>query len=184
MLTPAPKSPAGPRLAATDVGVHIIFVPISAVSADLYCGQVSTVVLAAVAAHIGAAAPHDIVVFAGQPFHFAGGQLREHPRVHHDYPETVVKVHRLRNERAVWWSERPFAMTRISPHETLKPGKVEMPFALPKTEPERAFNDTGIFVARSTIPDIRADDQEYKITFTIDGELQPIDPNMYCDPSP
>lgn len=59
-----------------------------------------------------------------------------------------------------WWSERPFAITRISPHAPVKAGKADTPFALPRTEPERAFNDGGIFVARSAVPDVRADDQE------------------------
>jgi hypothetical protein len=181
MQTPKTTPATGPEQREGDVPVHIIFVPLAAVSTAVIDGYVSTVTLKEVAKHIGAAAPHDIVVFAGQPFHFAQGELRAHPKVHHDCPETVVKLYRKRGERAVWWSERPFAITHITQEEPKNIDKAETPFGLPKTEPEKGIASGGIFVARSAVPDARADNQEYKITFTIEGESQPVDPNMYCD---
>jgi hypothetical protein len=165
--------------------VHIIYVPLSVATEGVSGGQVSTVALQAVKSHVGTANPHDIIVFAGQPFHFANDhELHAHPGVHHYHPETLLTLHRKRGERALWWSERSFAITQIVPEAPKKADKAEAPFLTPKTEPSRGIAGESIYVARSAVPAATADDQEYKITFTIEGEPQPVDPNMYCDPAP
>jgi hypothetical protein len=174
-------SPTGPQPMPGDKLVHIIFVPLDVASGAVSYGHVSADGLQQIAAHVGTISSNDIVVFAGKPFHFAKGTLHEHEEAHRYHPETLLKLHRLRKERAVWWSERPFQIVNILPATPTKTGKADRPFAIPKTQPEQGLSGGGVFVARSDIPDPAADDQEYKITFTLEGEPQPVDPNMYCD---
>jgi hypothetical protein len=174
------KLSAGPRSRPGDVDVHILYVPPSVIAAEGCSGDdVSAIALQSVAKHVGTPRPHDIIVFAGQPFHFVNGALHDHASAHRGYRETVLQLHRRREERAVWWSERPFAITRIDPELPMKPGAADAPFATPKTETD----DQGIYFARSDVPAEEADDQMYKITFTIEGEPKPIDPHMYCSPA-
>lgn len=180
------KFSAGPKPMPGDKLVRIIFVPLEVASGGISGGgQVSLVGLQQIAAHVGTISSTDIVVFAGKPFHYAKGALHGHETAHHDHPETLLKLHRLRKERAVWWSQRSFAITTIRPEEPVKAGAAPYPFETkPLTEAAIATDAQKIFVARSSIPLPTADDQEYKIAFTIEGESEPIDPNMYCDPNP
>lgn len=175
----------GPALGPGEKGVHIIYVPVDVIVREMNLdglggGPVGAVTLAQVAKHIGKPAMTDVIVFAGKPWHFAGGALREHPKVHEDYPETVLKLFRKRKEKAVWWSEHAFEIFKIVPHPPKRDGAADYPFSdKPTTVTEVASDHKTIFIARSTIPIQDADDQEYKIAFHMEGEN--IDPNMYCD---
>src|SRR4051812_24600783 len=81
--------------------VRIIYVPVAAVAGGIQPGAlgggiVATATLAQVAKHIGTPEATDIIVFNKAPWHFAGHgtdkQLRAHPQVHIDFPETVLVV--------------------------------------------------------------------------------------------
>jgi hypothetical protein len=164
---------AGPVLAAEERGVHIIFVPDGAVS----CGSPGNPTedeLEEVAKHIGFPAPTDIIVFGGLALHFAGGKLKKHPGVHGTNPETVLKLDRRTHDRAVWWSETQFTITRIDQENPQNDKFAPSPFVSPV--PERDTN--GLWVARSPLPTNNAYGQEYKITFEMAGRT--IDPNMDC----
>jgi hypothetical protein len=175
----------GPAPAPGETLVHIIFVPLNVAGGAVTAGNVSADGLKQIAAHVGKRSSTDIIVFAGKPFHFTkDGVLLEHEEAHL-HVETLLRLHRRRNERAVWWSERSFSITSIRPAAPLKLGAASYPFAIePRTQQTVATDDKQIFIARSTIPLEAADDQHYKIAFTIDGEPEPVDPNMVCDPSP
>src|SRR5215207_9778019 len=90
----------GPAPKENEKSVHIIFVSEHEVPSELHQTSLGNVpmpaaTLSQVAKHIGQPAPTDIVVFAKRPWHFAGraGQpkeLRAHPQVHRDFPETVL----------------------------------------------------------------------------------------------
>ena len=165
----------GPELATNDLGVHIIYVP------DIGNRTPATFEeLELVASMIGLEPKFtDIVVFEGQPWHYAFGHLRKHPEVHHEFPQTRLTLFRKVNHKAVWWSETRFDIVGIGRHEPVRAGAALRPFDPPKTGVERAKDGRDIYVARSAVPNPDADYQEYKISFTIQGET--IDPNTYCD---
>jgi hypothetical protein len=182
-----PDLSIGPELDPGEAGVHIIFVPDEVVLAEMGlrafgAGPAAAATLKHAAKHIGTTITTDIVVFAGQPFHFAKGELHTHPQVHKDHPETILKVYRRRKERVVWWSERPFDIFKIEP-ETPSADHVrdrDYPFSVkPETITGLASDGKAIFLARSTVPLPLADDREFKIFFRMEG--REIDPNMYCD---
>lgn len=184
--TPQPSELSiGPDLGPGEAGVHIIFVRDEVVLAETHLstfgqGPVAAATLKQAATHIGPTIATDIVVLAGQPFHFAKGELHPHPRVHIDHPETILKLYRRRKERAVWWSERPFEIFDIVPEAGADNVGAPYPFsARLETVSQMAIDNKTIFVARSTIPIAAADDHEYKISFRIEG--REIDPNMYCE---
>ena len=136
-----------------------------------------------VAKQIGPPKPTDIIVFDHQPWHFAGGALRSHPRVHVDYPETILQLSISRGETAVWWSEENFTITDIdySHHAPRAAEAPKNPFSAPlETRPEDDGSGKRIYVARSTVPVPKSKGQMYKIKFTIGGEN--IDPDMSCNP--
>jgi hypothetical protein len=166
---------AGPVLAAEERGVHIIFVPDNAVP----CGSPGNPTeneLKEVAKFIGFPAPTDIIVFGGKPYHFADGKLKKHPDVHATNPETVLRLDRRTHDRAVWWSETRFTITRIEQEQPPNDRFAPSPFA---AAPVTSETDTiGLYVARSPLPTNNAYGQEYKITFEMEGRT--IDPNMEC----
>lgn len=124
----------------------------------------------------------DVVVYAGEPWHFAGGRLRKHPEVHKAYPDTVLRVFRKRGEKVVWWSEDEFRVTDIQNEDPRLRGKMDDPFGEPIHQGwEDDAEGRPIWVARSTVPLPSADGQQFKITFTMQGKK--IDPNMECDGS-
>jgi hypothetical protein len=167
----------GPDLAAEERGVHIIFVPDDLVS----CGSPGNPTddeLKQVAQHIGYPAPTDVIVFGGRPWHFAQGLLKKHPEVHTSNPETVLKLDRRTHDRAVWWSENQFTITRIEQEHPQNVKLAPSPFA--ESPVTRSQSDTTglLWVARSPLPMNNAYGQEYKITFEMEGKT--IDPNMDC----
>jgi len=168
---------AGPVLAAEERGVHIIFVPDGAVS----CGSPGNPTedeLKEVAKLVGFPAPTDIIVFCGNPFHFAGGKLKKHPEVHTSNPETVLKLDRRTHDRAVWWSETQFTITRIDQEHPQDSRLAPSPFAAPPVTTREPDTTGPLWVARSPLPTNNAYGQEYKITFQMAGST--IDPNMEC----
>jgi hypothetical protein len=191
---PDPK-PSGPKLEQNDWGVEIILVRDEVVLAELGRrtlgdGPPATVTLAHVAKHIGKPNPTDIVVFARRPFHFADGQLRAHPKVHEDFPETVTVLSRGKHDRAVWWSREHFTITSIRPagHGHANPNYPEAttvpppyPFAAQlTTRVEQSPQGVDLFVVRSTEPIAGTEQHMYKIEFTMAGSS--IDPDAYCSP--
>jgi hypothetical protein len=173
--------------------VRIIYVSVATVLGEMHRpalgdGPVGTATLAQVAKHIGAAAPTDIVVFAKQPWHYAGRgsdtQLRAHPQVHHDFPETILVI--KPDEEAVWTSDRSFQITGVRPSADPSHSSAAFPEAT-GTFPDWAFtNDPiscreetpGRWVARSGVPKVGAHKHMYKIRFTIEND--DIDPDVYC----
>jgi hypothetical protein len=177
--------------------VHIIHVPVEQIEGELHVtglgrGPVTAATLLQVAKHIGQPEPTDIVVFAKQPWHFAGhpGQpkaLRSHPQVHHDFPETVLVLGK--NDQAVWWSEKPFQVTKVVPSDH-PPNSDRFPESL-SAAPRYPFNgpdplitrtephgNGDLFVSRSGVPKADAAQHMYKVSFMIDNDQ--IDPDAYC----
>src|SRR3954465_14210139 len=178
----------GPTLSDTELGVHIMYVTVESVlgpaqAASLGTGAVGAATLSQVGAQVGQALPTDIVVFAGQPYHMAGlpGHKREphvHPKVHDDFPETILVISISKAQTAVWWRETRFDITSIKPsthphangcYPQADSAPAPYPFAavppLPTTREERV-NGRTLYVARSTVPISSASRHMYKIEFT------------------
>jgi hypothetical protein len=189
----------GPELKDDEMGVHIIYVPVSIILAEMHLtaldqGTANTVTLAQVAKHVGAALPTDIVVFACEPWHFAGHpghprRLQAHPDAHHTFPETVLELSIKGREKAVWWSETPFSITGVTPSgpghanfhypEAGSPATRE-PFTWSPVAERIMVGGREIHVVRSSVPFPAAEQHMYKIEFTIGGDA--IDPDVYCAP--
>jgi hypothetical protein len=187
---PGSELSSGPHLSTaesgvTEVGVHIIFLPLDVALGEVDGTHVTTVGLLMAAKHIGVTRPRDIIVFAGQPWHFAQGALHPHPLVHTLFPETVLELHRSGPkgpEQAVWWSERHFTITTIADeaayHQSTGAAADAVPYPFevkPVTVPANGLDGKPIFMARSTVPLVTG---RYKISFFMEGQL--IDPNMHC----
>lgn len=179
--------------------VHIIFVQEEVILNELHQtslgnGPIPAATLSQVAKHIGQPAPTDIIVFAKRPWHFAGRaghskELRAHPQVHRDFPETVLVLGK--NEQAVYWSERNFQVTDVQPSDDPSHRNDSFPeadSAAPRypfegqnpmvTQPPSQDDARQFFTARSGKPKPEAAGHMYKITFDI--ENQSIDPDVYC----
>jgi hypothetical protein len=194
-----PVDPKGPVIREKNqYGVHIILVPLDPVLKEMHVdklasGDVDTVTLTQVEKHVGQPQPTDIVVFANEPWHYAGppGQkhLRAHPNVHIQFPETVLVLSVGDQDQAVWWSEQSFDITAIglagpahaNPHfaEATTPPP-PYPFNLPVTRLEQNLQGQDIYVARAAPPIPGTEHHMYKIEFTIGTDT--IDPDMYCAP--
>jgi len=175
-----PSLSVGPRLSKLEKGVHIL--RLSAYGGESGAPPPESAV-ENVAKQIGPPQPTDIIVFDHQPWHFAGGALRPHPRVHVDHPETILQLSISGRESAVWWSEENFTITDIdySHHPPRVDGAPRDPFsAALETRQEDDRGGKKIFVARSTVPVPKSMGQMYKIRFNIGGE--DIDPDMSCNP--
>ena len=192
-----PKRASGPKRDDRRKHVHIIHVPVEVVLTDMRAntlgnGPVGPATLTHVAKHIGAPEPTDIVVFNKQPWHFAGPgslkELRGHPQVHRDYPETILVV--KPNEEAVWWSETRFQITTIRPSGDPAHAHPRFPEG-PHPAPDYPFTGASPIVtervadpggdyweARSGVPKPAAHQHMYKISFRIEGD--DIDPDAYC----
>jgi hypothetical protein len=179
--------------------VHIIYVPDEVILAEMRVTafgerQAGTITLAHVAKHIGQAAPTDIVVFNKEPYHFAGRppgqpmQLRRHPQVHHDFPETILVI--KPNEQAVWWSEKEFEVTDVEPSAHAAHPLADFPegpnppprypFTIPSPIHARLEHHAHgeFWIVRSGVPKPEAHKHMFKISFTIGGHA--IDPDGYC----
>ena len=169
----------GPTLADNELGVHLIYVPKSCAHG---LGQVMSCV--------GQPEPTDVVVYDGKPFHCAAlpGHRKgpqAHPRVHEDYPQTVLVVTGAKDQSAVWWSETPFSNVTIGPSDHPNRFFPEADTQAPKDpfgEPLQVNTETSngrlLYVVRSHVPIPGAVGHMYKIEFTMEG--QQIDPDMYC----
>jgi hypothetical protein len=187
MLTIAPRITSGPRRkTAGDKPVRILRLQVPDQPVDSEWGT-AELGLQNPGQPTDLPKPTDIVVYNGQPWHFAGGILHPHPRVHHDHPETVLRLSLTRHESAVWWSEEDFTITKIvlAPHHgdanqaTAPTNQPHFPFSAPLAKGEEQDEQKRrIFVVRSTVPVPEADNRTFKITFTIHGEA--IDPDMHC----
>jgi hypothetical protein len=163
---------------------------------NLGTAPIGTATLAHVEKHIGKVAATDVVVFAKRPWHFAGRlpahpfQLRAHPQVHHDFPETILVLSISKKQQAVWWSETEFNITHVQPSgHPAHPGFIEastvppaypFPIPAPIVAQREHHNSRDIFVARSGVPITTAKEHMFKISFTIGNET--IDPDTYCSP--
>lgn len=171
----------GPQIdAETEVGVHVIFYPPHLPPDPDPNIPVSASDLEVVSANVGTVARTDVVIFRGKPWHQVDGVLRKHPEVHHEFPDTVLPV-RVGVEKAVWWSEEPFAITDISEHShATGASPAPKPFTKPPTRTEVDIDGRAeaVYVARSRVPVVAARGHEYKISVTRGGVT--IDPNMRC----
>lgn len=180
----------GPVLeAGVDQGVHIIFIPPEVAADPGPSMPTSPEELEGVALSLPDAKATDVIVYRGKPWHKVGRTLEKHPEVHASHRETVLEV-RVERQKAVWWSEHQFKITRIELHghaTEAAPGASSVvkapprPFPEPETRVEDDINSLApqrIHVARSTVPVREARTHEYKITFTRGGRT--IDPNMRC----
>ena len=169
----------GPSLVKVEQGVHIIFRPPEVERDPGPDVLPSPEELDALAAAIGEdAAVTDVVVYKGKPWHMVHGRPRKHPEVHRDFPQTVLKLVIERGEKAVWWSEDHFEITRLEAHGDTDSAAIPPPFPVPPTREEQDGAHRPIHVARSMVPVEGARNHEYKITFKRSG--QTIDPNMKC----
>ena len=177
-ITTAPLS-TGPKLAHPEKGVHIIkLVPDAALAAAMPKTPTDAQLTEA-SLHVGKPAKTDIIVFDHQPWHVVNGQLKAHPRVHVDYPETILKISFGAKERAVWWSEQPFTIKSVK--RSTPPavhGSPDHPFDGPpppyvaSSEAALAGNAT-IWVVRAKPIVNEAVGQRYKITFVMDEDIDP-----------
>lgn len=179
MVVTAASLSRGPKLVHGEKGVHIIHLVTD--SSDSGAGGAPPAKPGAppVTKNIGMPAPTDILVYDHKPWHYVAGAMRDHPKVHHEYPETILKV-KVEKEKAVWWSEKRFDITAVAPsHLDAHPGPD--PFdTLPATEEAIDAAGRKIYVAKSKEPKRVAKDHIYKITFKTGGE--DIDPDMSCTP--
>jgi hypothetical protein len=170
-----------------DRGVHIIFIPPD-VEADpgpnVFPSQAE---LDAAAISVPNAKATDVIVFKGKPWHMVNRRLEKHPQVHTRHPETVLEL-LVERQKAVWWSEHEFTISRIELHDHAAAASARSyttdpparPFPEPATKRE---SDVGglaaeIHVARSMPPARDARSFEYKVTLTRNGRT--IYPNMRC----
>jgi hypothetical protein len=98
--------------------------------------------------------------------------------VHKRFPNTVLKLFRTTQDRAVWWSEQEFKITTIEKENPKRDGTAPYPFEVEPQSTRQMITGQAIWVARSAVPRDTAYGQEYKITFEMGGKT--IDPNMDC----
>ena len=168
-------------------GVHIILVEADPSTCANPDGTTNDAKRAEAGKLVTWAKPTDVVVFHRKPWHYVSGQLRAHPQVHIDYPETILQLSISAGDRAVWFSELRFDITTIelSDHHgsghAPDPSAAPYPFSVaPITVQETDEGLHAIWVARSTVPVPKSANHMYKISFTIQGML--IDPDMSCNP--
>jgi hypothetical protein len=94
-------------------GVHIIFVEAEPSTCHNPDGSTSDASLDEAAKLVTWAQPTDVVVFDRKPWHYVNNKLRAHPKVHDDYPETILELSISHGDRAVWFSEVRFDITKI-----------------------------------------------------------------------
>jgi hypothetical protein len=181
-VTPSVAPKLDPK---TEVGVRIIRLPSRAALAEsLGCDPSAAAVKALAATLAGPAQLTDIVVFDHQPWHKVLDELKAHPQVHIDYPETILEISFSRKERAVWWSTEPFTITSVrpSPHHAASAAAPNNPFDGPP-EPYVATPMPGTVVtvyAVRAMPIVqKAVGHMYKISFEMGED---IDPDMSCTP--
>ena len=165
----------GPTLAPGDKAVQIIVL-----GGTVETGPTAAIGNAAVISGIAKIRARDIIVIGSQPFHFAAHQVREHPKVHHDCPDSILQLSVADQNKAVWWSTEPFEITSIKGDPEHGSKDAPYPFT---SEPKTILEDTQdakkkIHVARSSVPTTDAIGFHYKITFKVNDEL--VDPNIYC----
>jgi hypothetical protein len=164
----------GPTLEPGDKAVQIIVL-----GGAVETGQTAAIGNAAVISGIAKIRARDIIVIGSKPFHFAAHQVREHPKVHHDCPDSILQLSVADKNRAVWWSTQPFTITNIEgdPEHGLKDAPYPFTSEL-KTIREDSLDAKKIHVVRSSVPTTDAIGFHYKITFEVNGHL--VDPNIYC----
>ena len=167
-----------------EVGVHIIKLPSrQAVGASRGCDPNHADVMKEAAILAGAAQPTDIVVFDHRPWHKVGVELKAHPQVHIDYPETILKISYGGKQHAVWWSTEPFTVLRVvpAPHHPAVATAPLNPFEGPDPPyPAKPLPGApGVYAFRAEVLLDTAVGHLYKITLEM-GEL--IDPDMFCTP--
>ena len=203
MLTIAPKTTAGPQR-RRKAEKHVQILRLSAVGLAKGAAGADEIELKT-GTEADLPQVNDIVVLDHKPWHYAGNRLRRHPQVHTAYPETILYVVRARNESAVWWSTEPFKITNIVAHSSREAGGAQSLVShdqspakgAPTDWPHYPFTEalttviedderrtTKLYVVRSTVPVEEADDKTFKITFTMEGEPEPIDPDMHCGEAP
>ena len=174
---------AGPKPNQAEKHVHIIkLVPDAELAAEMPAtptdGQ-----LTEASRHVGRPAKTDIVVFDHQPWHVVHGELRAHPQVHIDHPETILQISFSRKERAVWWSEQPFTITSVSrsSHHPLVSGSPDHPFDGPPppyaATAEADLAGRPMWAVRANPIVKESVGQMYKINFFMGED---IDPDMSC----
>ena len=175
----------GPKLEKTEKSVHIIKLSEETALAGLSGHPSQHQVLSAAAKHVGTPKKTDIVVFEHKPWHVVNGELRAHPQVHIDFPETILALSFAAQDKAVWWSEQPFTITGIerSPHYPPVHGSPNYPFSASTppfdARPEQDQAGQPIFVVRTTPIVKESIGQRYKINFFMGED---VDPDMSCTP--
>jgi hypothetical protein len=187
---------SGPKLGAGEKGVHITLLGADLAPGEIVDGQPTPRGLQQAEKHVGSPAPTDVFVLVGQPWHFAGkpGALKAHPKVHEDFPETILHL-KVGQEKAVWWSETRFEIKDITlshnhgptpaapaaPTATA-PKAAPYPFSAPVVSVPitNSLGKVEFWEARSTVPVQDAKDHTYKISFTIGDSDKKIDPDMFC----
>jgi len=174
------KTSKGPKLDPKERDVHII-----KVSSDGAVGRMMTdhapqdQILKEVAKHVGRPKKTDIVVFDHKPWHVVNGRLLSHPQAHVEDPETILKISLSQQERACWWSEQPFKITRVehSHHSTPGPSAADYPFATGQPplpgQPELDPDGQEIFVVRCPPIKPEAVGRTYKINFFMGEDIDP-----------
>ncbi len=183
-MTATATRSTGPKLRKADKGVHIIKLSLATVLAGMTVKNPSKAQrLSEAAKHVGKPTKTDIVVFDHKPWHVVKRQLRPHPKVHKEHKETILHLSFKARNRAVWWSEDPFRITRIerSPNFPLVTGSSPYPFnpQAPLNDAQTEQDDDGrdIFDVRSSPIVRKSIGQMYKISFFMDED---IDPDMSC----
>ncbi|MBI3493042.1 MAG: hypothetical protein HY047_14870 [Acidobacteria bacterium] len=177
-------SVVGPKIASPEKGVHIIRIPRTLGTGEP-TGSHPTPAARQAAEKLLAQVkpgPTDIVVWARQPWHVVNGDLKDHPQVHADFPQTILTLSVKEKEKAVWWSEAFFEIVGIdySHHAKRISGAPKNPFTSDFVTQLEVSGGEEFYVVRSTSPVDTAVGQQYKISFKMGVDA--IDPDMSCTP--
>jgi hypothetical protein len=115
MTTAGTTQSSGPAFELKVKPVQIVFIEEAIeIGSD---GEPTAIGVAAVHDHIGgpdALGRTDVVVFNGQPWHMVDGTPKSHPKVHIDFPDTILNLSVTGGERACWWSQQDFTIDSIA----------------------------------------------------------------------
>jgi hypothetical protein len=172
---------AGPKIdLRTEVGVRVVKLPSRAeLAASLGCDPADAAVMTLAASLATPAQNTDIVVFDHRPWHKVGPELKAHPQVHIDHPETILRLSFKRQQVAVWWSERPFSVTSVrrSDHHPAVTGSPASPFDGPPppyaATQEMDIAGRQVWAVRTNPIVQQAIGQMYKINFFIGEDIDP-----------
>ena len=184
------KTSKGPKLDPKERDVQIIKVASDGALGRMMADHApQDQILKEVAKHVGRPKKTDIVVFDHKPWHMVNGRLLPHQQAHLEDRDTILKISFSQQERACWWSEQAFRITRIEPSHHSTPVQTtsvsgaphspaaDYPFATGQPplpgQPEGDRDGQPIFVVRCPPIVAGAVGHTYKINFFMGEDIDP-----------